>query len=45
MPDKMWDAITYPILNFHGATVEVLGWIIEFIPHYMVDVITYPYLG
>ena len=23
MPGKMWDEITYPFLNFNGATVEV----------------------
>ena len=29
--------------NFNGATVEVLEGISNFIPHYRVDVITYPY--
>ena len=23
LPGKMWDEITYPFLNFNGATVEV----------------------
>ena len=23
MPGKVWDEITYPFLNFNGATVEV----------------------
>ena len=23
MPSKVWDEITYPFLNFNGATVEV----------------------
>ena len=23
MPSNMWDEITYPFLNFNGATVEV----------------------
>ena len=29
----MWDEITYPFLNFNGATVEVYEWISNFIPH------------
>ena len=39
---KMWDDITYPFLNFHGATVEVQEWISNFIPHFTGRVITYP---
>ena len=23
MPSKVWDEITYPFINFNGATVEV----------------------
>ena len=34
--------ITYPFLNFNGATVDVQEWISKFIPHFMMDVITYP---
>ena len=30
---KLWDEITYPFLNFNGATVEVLEWINNIIPH------------
>ena len=37
----MWDEITYPFLNFNGATVEVLEWISNFIPHFTEHVITY----
>ena len=37
MPIKMWNKITYPFPNFHGATVEV--W--EFDPH----IIRYNYLS
>ena len=33
MPSKVWDEITYPFLNFNGATVEVKEWISNFIPH------------
>ena len=25
---NVWDEITYPFLNFNGATVEVYGWIV-----------------
>ena len=35
--------MTFPFLNFNGATVEVWEWISNFIPHYTVYVITYPY--
>ena len=34
MPSKVWDEITYPFLNFNGATVEVLGMDKEFDPTY-----------
>ena len=39
---KEWDEITYPFLNFNGATVEVYEWISNFIPYIIMDVITYP---
>ena len=42
MPSEVWDEITYPILNFNGATVEVQEWISNFIPHFIRHVITYP---
>ena len=32
MSSKMWEEITYPFLNFIGATVEVYEWISNFIP-------------
>ena len=32
----MWYAITYPLPNFNGYTVEVLEWISNFIPHIIV---------
>ena len=28
----MWDAITYPFLNFDGGTVEIKEWISNFTP-------------
>ena len=39
---NVWDEITYPFLNFNGATVEVYEWISNFIPHFTMHVITYP---
>ena len=40
----MWDEITYPFSNFNGCTVDVWEWINNVIPHYEIDVITYPFL-
>ena len=42
MPNKVRGEITYPFLNFNGATVEVWEWISNFIPYFAMDVITYP---
>ena len=42
MPSKMWDENIYPFLNFNGCTVEVWEWISNFIPHFIMDMITYP---
>ena len=42
MPCNVWDEITYPFLNFNGCTVEVQEWISNFIPHFIMDVTTYP---
>ena len=33
----MWDKITYPFLNFNGATVEVYEWINNSVPHFTVE--------
>ena len=41
MPRKVWHETTYPFANFHGCTVEVLQWISDDIPHFIMDVITY----
>ena len=38
---KEWDEIIYPFLNLNGATIEVLEWIRNFIPHYTECVITF----
>ena len=42
---KVWDEIAYPFPNFNGSIVEVQEWISNFIPHFMLDVITYPGWG
>ena len=42
MPSKMWDEIIYPFPNFNGCTVEVWGWMSNLVPHFTMDVITYP---
>ena len=39
---KVWDNVTYPFLNYKGATIEVLEWIRNFIWHFIMDV---AYLG
>ena len=41
MPRKVWGEITYPFKNIDGCTVDVWEWIINFIPHFIMDVITY----
>ena len=38
----MKDEITYPFPNCNGSTVEVWEWIINFILHFIMDLITYP---
>ena len=38
------DEITYPFSNVNGFTVEVLEWISNFTPFFMMDMITYPCL-
>ena len=42
MPSKVYDEITFPLLNFHGYTDDVWERISNFILHSIVDVITYP---
>ena len=37
----MWDEITYPFPILNGAAVEVCEWMSMFIPHVVMDVITY----
>ena len=44
MPSKVWDEITYTFLNFNGATVDVYECVSNFIPYFIMDVITYPWI-
>ena len=39
----MWHEITYPFPNFNGATVDVEACINNFIPHFIMGVIIYPW--
>ena len=41
MPRNVWDEITYQFPNFNGATIDVWEWISNFIPHFIMNVITY----
>ena len=43
MPSKLWDEMTYSFPNFNGVTVEVWEGIVNFIPHFMMYVITYSF--
>ena len=45
MTGKVWDENTYRFPNFNGCTVEVWETISNFIPHIIMDVITYPFRG
>ena len=40
--NKVWDDITYPVINFNGVTFEIWELISDFIPYFTVRVITYP---
>ena len=42
---NVWDEITYPFLNFNGATVEVYEWMSNFIPHFTGHVVILSMLG
>ena len=42
---KVWDEITYPFLNFKGATGEVWKWISNFTQYFIRQVSTYPCWG
>ena len=38
---EAWNELTYTFLNFKGCTIEVWEWISIFVPHFIMDVITY----
>ena len=40
MPSKVWDEITFAVLNLNGCTVEVWEWIDNFIPNIKIEMIT-----
>ena len=40
-PSRLWDDIIYLFPNFKSRTIEVWKWILVFIPHFIMDVITY----
>ena len=42
MPSKVRNEITDSFPNINGCTVEVWEWMNNFIPHILMDVITYP---
>ena len=42
MSNKVWDDITYPFSNFSGSIIEVWEWRSNLIPHFIMDMITYP---
>ena len=42
LPSKVRDEFTNPFPNFNGATVDVWVWKSNFIPHFLMDVITHP---
>ena len=39
MSDKMWYEITYPFRNLNGCNAEVSEWMINFVPHFIIDLI------
>ena len=41
LSSKVWDQITYTFPNLNSATVEVWKWISNFIPNFVMDVITH----
>ena len=42
MSGKVRDEVTYPFLKFNGCIVEFQEWISNFVPHFIMDIITYP---
>ena len=44
MPSKIWVEITYPFPIFNNEVIEALDWMKKIISHFVIDVITYPWL-
>ena len=42
MLNKVWNEMIYPFPNFNGYTIKVWEWIDDFIPHFIMDVVSYP---
>ena len=42
MPNETWDKNTYPFPILEVYTDEVWEWVINFFPHFTVDVLTFP---
>ena len=42
MPNKVLDEITYLFPNFNDFTIEVWEWTSNYIPYFIMYVITYP---
>ena len=42
MSSKPWDEIIYPFPIFNGCIVRIWEWVSNFIPHFIMDEITYP---
>ena len=42
IPTKAWLNLAHPFQNFNGCAFEVWEWISNFIPQFIMDVITYP---
>ena len=40
MSNKLWDEITYSFINVNGGSVEICGWMSNFISHIIMDAIT-----
>ena len=44
MANKVWNKITFPFTIFNDCIIENWVWISNFIPHFIVDVITYHHI-
>ena len=42
MHNKLWGEFTDLFPNFNVATVDILEWISDYIPHFIMNVFSYP---